>query len=71
MKIAFLSFSDYKGGANIAAKSIYKSLKDKKIKKSYLTVYSSQKENYEIYGFSGKFYVNLLRLLEKITIIIF
>jgi hypothetical protein len=30
MKILFLSFSDFKGGANIAAYSIYKCLNNKK-----------------------------------------
>ena len=43
MKILFISFSDFKGGANIAAKSIYDSVKKTNIKKKYFTVYSKKK----------------------------
>ena len=71
MKILFISFSDFKGGANIAAKSIYDSVKKTNIKKKYFTVYSKKKQNTEIYQFFGKLYINSLRFLEKIIILIF
>ncbi len=71
MKVLFLSFSDFKGGANIAAQSIYGTLKKHDIKKSYFTVYSSKKKNFEVYKFFGKLYINFLRFLEKIIITIF
>ena len=41
MKIFFLSFSDYKGGANIAAYSIFKSINKKNVE--FLTLYSKKK----------------------------
>lgn len=71
MKIAFLSFSDYKGGANIVAQSIYKTLKNNNTLKSYITVYSNKKKKYEIYKFLGKLYINILRFIEKVIIMIF
>ena len=70
-EIAFLSFSDYRGGANIVAHSIYKTLKNNNNLKSYITVYSNKKKKYEIYKFLGKLYINILRSIEKIIIIIF
>lgn len=69
MKIVLLSFSDYKGGANIAAYKIYKSLKKKNIK--FLTLYSKKKDSIVAYEIFGKFYINVLRVLEKIIIKIF
>ncbi len=69
MKILFLSFSDYKGGANIAAFSIFKSLKNKNF--FFLTVYSKNKKSKEIIGKLKKLYIILLRIFEKIIIKIF
>lgn len=69
MKIVLLSFSDYKGGANIAAYKIYKSFKKKNIK--FLTLYSKKKDSIVAYEVFGKFYINFLRVLEKIIIKIF
>ncbi len=69
MKILFLSFSDFKGGANIAAFSIFKSLKNKNF--FFLTVYSKTKKSKEIIGKLKKYYIILLRIFEKIIIKIF
>lgn len=69
MKIVLLSFSDFKGGANIAAYSIYKSLKKKNIK--YLTLYSKKKGTINAYNSLGKFYINILRVIEKLIIKVF
>lgn len=69
MKIFFLSFSDYKGGANIAAYSIFKSINKKNIK--FLTLYSKKKASINIYNFFGKIYLNFLRILEIFIIKIF
>ena len=42
MKILFLSFSDFKGGANIAAYSIFKSLKKNNF--FFFAIYSKYKK---------------------------
>ena len=52
MKLTFLSFSDYKGGASIGYE-IFKSLKSKK---SSLTVYSKYNKSKEIYNFLKNLY---------------
>ena len=66
MKLTFLSFSDYKGGASIAAYEIFKSIK---LKKSFfLTVYGKHNKSKEIYNFIKKIYISILRVLEKILI---
>lgn len=69
MKIFFLSFSDYKGGANIAAYSIFKSINKKNVE--FLTLYSKKKASINIYNFFGKVYINFLRILEILIIKIF
>ena len=69
MKIIFLSFSDYKGGAAIAAHSIFKAIKIKN--SSFLTFYSKFKNSVEIYSFLKKIYILKLRILEKILIFFF
>ena len=69
MKIILLSFSDYKGGANIAAYSIFKSLKKKNI--DFLTLYSNNKNSIKAYKFFGKLYINFLRSLEILIIKLF
>tara|TARA_B100000242_G_scaffold167944_1_gene120060 strand:+ start:973 stop:2136 length:1164 start_codon:yes stop_codon:yes gene_type:complete len=69
VKIIFLSFSDYKGGASIAAYSIFKSLRKKNA--LFLTVYKKFKSSTEIYSFLKKVYIFNLRVLEKILIYFF
>ena len=69
MKIILLSFSDHKGGANIAAYSIFKSLKKKNI--DFLTLYSNNKNSIKAYKFFGKLYINFLRSLEILIIKLF
>ena len=59
MKILFISFSDFKGGANIAAKSIYDSVKKTNIKKKYFTVYSKKNKTQKFINFSGN-YISIL-----------
>ena len=69
MKIVFLSFSDHKGGASIAANSIFRSLKYKNSK--FLTIQKKYNHSLELCGHIKKVYLNLLRILEKILIFIF
>ena len=68
MKISFFSYSDFKGGAAIAAFSIYKSIKNKKIKKNFFAVERKSKKTKSIYNSFEIFYLNCLRLLEIIII---
>ena len=69
MKIIFLSFSDYKGGASIAAHSIFKAIR---IKNSlFLTVFSKFKDSIEIYSLVKKIYIFYLRIIEKVIIFFF
>lgn len=69
MKVIFLSFSDYKGGASKAAYSIFKAVK---LKNSFfLTVYSKYKSSVEIYSLLKKIYIFNLRIIEKILIFLF
>ena len=69
MKIVFLSFSDYKGGASIAANAIFRSLKYKN--SIFLTVQKKYNHSLELCGSIKKAYLNLLRFIEKILIFIF
>ncbi len=69
MKILFISFSDFKGGANIAAYSIYKSLKNKNY--FFFTVYSKYKTTIEVFGNLKKIFILFLRIIEKAIIKIF
>ncbi len=69
MKIIFLSFSDYKGGASTAAYSIFKAIKKKNI--FFFTVYKKFKRSTEIYSIFKKIYIFNLRILEKILIFFF
>ena len=66
MKLTFLSFSDYKGGASIAAYKIFRSIKSKR--SFFLTVYSKHKKSQEIYNLLKKCYISILRIIEKILI---
>lgn len=69
MKVVFLSYSDFKGGASIAAYSIFKAINNKKI--FFLTVENKYKKSISIFSNLKKFYINLLRILEKILIFLF
>ena len=66
MKIIFLSFSDFKGGASQAAYSIFKSLNKKN--SEFLTVYSKNNDTKEIFDLAKKIYIFLLRIIEKILL---
>lgn len=69
MRIVFLSYSDFKGGASIAAFSIFKAVKKKKF--FFLTVDRKFKHSIPIYSSINKFYISILRILEKIIIFLF
>lgn len=69
MKIIFLSYSDYKGGASIAAHAIYRSIKIKNA--VFLTVDNKYKYSKKLYSYFGKTYISILRVIEKITIFFF
>lgn len=69
MKVVFLSYSDFKGGASIAAYSIFKAINNKKI--FFLTVENKYKKSISIFSNLKKFYINLLRILEKVLIFLF
>ena len=69
MKIILLSFSDYKGGASIAAYSIFKSIKKKNV--LFLTAYKKFEYSKEIYSSLKKIYIFNLRVIEKILIYFF
>lgn len=69
MRIVFLSYSDFKGGASIAAFSIFKAIKKKNI--FFLTANKKFKYSIQIYSLINKFYIFILRILEKIIISLF
>lgn len=69
MRIVFLSYSDFKGGASIAAHSIYKSLS---IKNSYfLSSKNKYKKSIKIFNIFGRAHIFFLRIFEKILISLF
>ena len=69
MKIIFLSYSDFIGGAALAAHAIYKSIYQKKI--YFLTVERKHKDTKVIYNIMNKIHIFILRILEKILIFFF
>ena len=69
MKVVFLSFSDFKGGASMAAYSIFNSLKKKNF--FFLTAFSGNKKSVVIYNNFKKIQIFILRFIEKILILIF
>ena len=69
MRVVFISFSDFKGGAAMAAYSIFSSLKKKKF--FFLTAYSKHKKSVVIYNIFNKIQIFILRLIEKTLIFIF
>ncbi|MFL2898355.1 MAG: glycosyltransferase [Candidatus Pelagibacter sp.] len=71
MKISFLSYSDFKGGASLAAYSIFKSIKKKALKINFLCINKKYKNSKVIYGNYFKIYLNIVRTLEKILIFFF
>ena len=69
MKVVFISFSDFKGGASMAAYSIFNSLKKKNF--FFLTAYSKHKKSIVIYNIFNKIQIFTLRLIEKSLIFFF
>ena len=69
MKVVFLSFSDFKGGASMAAYSIFNSLKKKNF--FFLTAFCSHKKSVVIYNNFKKIQIFIFRFIEKILILIF
>ena len=69
MKVVFLSYSDFKGGASIAAYSIFKAINKKNF--FFLTVEKKFKKSISIFSNLKKFYINLLRILEKVFVFFF
>jgi len=69
VKVVFLSFSDFKGGASMAAYSIFNSLKKKNF--FFLTAFSGNKKSVVIYNNFKKIQIFIFRFIEKILILIF
>ena len=69
MKVVFLSYSDFKGGASMAAFSIFNAIEKKKF--FFLTVEKKHKKSKSIYSNIHKFYIFFLRILKKILILLF
>lgn len=69
MKIIFLSYSDFKGGASIAAHSIFKAISSKN--SFFLTANKKYKNSICIYNFFNKVHIFILRVIEKILIRLF
>ena len=69
MRIVFLSYSDFKGGASIASYAIYKSISKKN--SFFLTVDKKYKDTIKIYNNIKKIYIFILRIIEKILIYFF
>lgn len=69
MKVVFISFSDFKGGASMAAYSIFNSLKKKNF--FFLTAYSKHKKSIVIYNIFNKIQIFILRFIEKSLIFFF
>ena len=57
MKVVFLSYSDYKGGAAIAAYSIFKSLQKKNF--LYLTADKQKKKSIDIFSNFNKIFISV------------
>lgn len=68
MKIIFLSYSDTIGGACSVSFQIFKSLK-KKLK--FVKFFSIHKKKYDTIKINSLFYINLLKILEKIILLFF
>lgn len=66
MRILFVSFSDFRGGAAIAAGSLFKLIKSKK--KKFLTAEKKKKFSFQIFNFLGYYKITILRIIEKILI---
>ncbi len=69
MRIVFLSYSDFKGGASIAAYSIFKAIKKKNI--FFLTVEKKFKKSISIFSYFKKLCIYKFRIIEKILIFLF
>ncbi len=69
MRIVFLSYSDFKGGASIAAYSIFKAINKKNI--FFLTVEKKFKESISTFSYLKKLCIFTFRIFEKIIIFFF
>ena len=66
MRILFVSFSDFRGGAAIAASSLFKLIKGHK--KKFLTAEKKEIFSYQIFNFFEFCLIIILRIFEKILI---
>ena len=69
MKVVFLSYSDFKGGASIAAYSIFKAINKKRF--FFLTVEKKFKKSVSNFSYFIKICIFTFRTLEKILIFLF
>ena len=69
MRIVFLSYSDFKGGASIAAHSIFKAINKKNT--FFLTVEKKYKKSVLIFSYFRRLCIFTFRVLEKIIIFLF
>ncbi len=69
MRIVFLSYSDFKGGASIAAYSIFKAINKKRF--FFLTVEKKFKKSVSNFSYFIKICIFTFRTLEKILIFLF
>jgi len=69
MRIVFLSYSDFKGGASMAAHSIYKSLSSKN--SYFLSSENKYKKSIKVFNIVGIAHIFFLRIIEKILISLF
>lgn len=69
MRILFVSYSDFRGGAAIAASSLFKTIKG--VKKKFLTAEKKKNFSYQIFNFFQFYYIMILRIYEKVLIFFF
>ncbi len=67
MRIVFLSYSDFKGGASIAAYSIFKAINKKNF--FFLTAEKKFKGSISIYNISKKLIIFVYRIIEKFLLL--
>ncbi len=68
MRILFVSFSDFRGGAAIAASSLFKLVN---VSKKFLTAEKKKKFSYKIFNIFEFYLISFLRIFEKILIFFF
>jgi hypothetical protein len=69
MRILFVSFSDFRGGAAIAAGSLFNLIKSKK--KKFFNSRKKKKFSFQIFNFFEFHKITILRIIEKILIFFF